>query len=86
MDEPTLLLHAELVGRTTRQPLDRQKSSEIHDQISRVLSEEKLYLNPELTLDDLASSIGIVPRVVSQVINENICINNLRFRSFRKIS
>ena len=91
MDEPTLLLHGELVSGSGREPLDRHTSTEIEKKVIQVLVDEKIYLDPELTLDDLASAVGIGPRLVSQVINEKMgkhffdLINTYRIEAAQRI-
>jgi AraC-like DNA-binding protein len=47
--------------------------------IEKILSTEKLHLNPTLTLKDLSESTGISERVLSQVINQQ---NNQNFFTF----
>ena len=91
MDEPTLLLQGELASGSGREQLDSHTSTEIEKKVTQVLAEEKLYLDPELTLDDLASAVGMGPRLVSQVINEKMgkhffdLINTYRIKEAQRV-
>jgi AraC-like DNA-binding protein len=49
--------------------LSEQVAASIHDQLKQLLEEEKPFLNPELTLNDLAKRVNVHPNVLSQVIN-----------------
>jgi AraC-like DNA-binding protein len=42
---------------------------EIHQRLSHVVDNERPYLNPELTLDELAEKVNVLPHILSQVIN-----------------
>jgi AraC-like DNA-binding protein len=42
------------------------------DRVRRAMDVDKLYLNPTLTLNELAQHVGLNPKVVSQVINAGI--------------
>jgi AraC-like DNA-binding protein len=42
----------------------------IHENLTRTMDREKLYLTPELTLADVADKLSIHPNVLSQVINQ----------------
>ncbi len=46
-----------------------QESVQIHEKLRRHLEVEKPFTNPDLTLNDLAKSMGIPPYQLSQVIN-----------------
>ena len=50
--------------------LTSDKSSEIVDQLNLVMKEQKLYLNPELTVNDLAGMVGVNSTKLSQVLND----------------
>lgn len=50
--------------------LTETEKSEIRQQVERVMDIQKLYLQPELTLEQLAEVIHTSPRKLSQVINE----------------
>jgi AraC-like DNA-binding protein len=55
------------------------------------MTEEHLFLAPELKLDDLADRLGLSPRLLSQVINEGTgsnfydFINNYRCREVKRL-
>lgn len=64
---------------------------QIENKILTALKEEELYLNPELSLEQLSESIGISKRRVSQVINERLgksffdLINTYRIEKAKQI-
>jgi AraC-like DNA-binding protein len=41
----------------------------LREKITKAMETDCLYLNPELTIDDLSGSLGLQPRMVSQTIN-----------------
>lgn len=49
--------------------LGEDDANKIHKQLTVLLNENKVFLNPELTLNELAKSLGIHPNHLSQVIN-----------------
>ncbi|OBX17902.1 hypothetical protein A9996_19130 [Gelidibacter algens] len=49
--------------------LTEKKAREIHDLLSQRMEKEHLFLNPELTLVELAKLMNIHPNNLSQVIN-----------------
>ncbi|MCC8411258.1 helix-turn-helix domain-containing protein [Mucilaginibacter sp. UR6-1] len=66
--------------------------SEIHSQVTRLMQQEKVFKDPELSLNELAEQLNIHPNTLSQVINtmENKnfydYINDLRIEEFKLIS
>lgn len=50
--------------------LKEKETSELYEKLQGVLNEEKLFLNEELTLQDLADRISISSKTLSQVINQ----------------
>ncbi len=64
----------------------------IHQDLKLLMQNEKLYKDPELTLDELAQKLNVNPNILSQVINsiENKnffdYINEQRIAEFIKIS
>ncbi|MBE9463828.1 helix-turn-helix domain-containing protein [Dyadobacter subterraneus] len=93
-------LEMELVGAIRDEPLrvKYQKStigdlllSEIHLQVRQLMQQEKLFKDPELSLNKLAHQLNIHPNALSQVINtvENKnfydYINELRIEEFKGI-
>ncbi|GAA4419936.1 hypothetical protein GCM10023187_54770 [Nibrella viscosa] len=49
--------------------LSDQHASLIHERLKVLMAEQKPYTNPDLTLTDLARSLGVHPNHLSQVIN-----------------
>jgi YesN/AraC family two-component response regulator len=50
--------------------LKEKETSELYDKLQTILMEEKLYLNEDLTLQDLADRIPTSSKFLSQVINQ----------------
>jgi AraC-like DNA-binding protein len=71
--------------------LTREAQTVIHQKLQSVLEEEKVFLNPELTLSDLADKLAVHPNHLSQVINSMESktfydyINGRRIEEFKKI-
>jgi AraC-like DNA-binding protein len=53
--------------------------------IETYITTKKPYLNPSLTLHDLAESVGIVERIISQVINQHWNQNFFSFINFYRV-
>lgn len=49
--------------------LTEQDAEEIHQRLQQLMREQKLYKNPDLTLNDLAGHLKVHPNHLSQVIN-----------------
>ncbi len=49
--------------------LNESIAQEIHKNLILVMEKDKPYLNPELTLDELAERVNVNPHILSQVIN-----------------
>jgi AraC-like DNA-binding protein len=49
--------------------LNESIAREIHKNLILVMEKDKPYLNPELTLDELAEKVNVNPHILSQVIN-----------------
>lgn len=49
--------------------LPQEMVDRIHSELTRVMAEEKLYTDPELTLSDLSKRLDVHPNNLSQVIN-----------------
>jgi AraC-like DNA-binding protein len=68
--------------------LNEEASQKIYESLKKVMSEERLFENPELTLDALSATLNVNPNHLSQVINsiENKnfydYVNQLRVESF----
>lgn len=71
--------------------LSMDDMEEIKEKIVNILSEKKLFSNPELTIKDLAGEINISERTVSQVINKALgknfydLVNDYRIREACRI-
>ena len=49
--------------------LSRDRQTEIHSKLIKAMNEEKLFLNPELSIAQLAERLAVHPNHLSQVIN-----------------
>lgn len=49
--------------------LSEAVAQEIHQRLTSIVDNDKPYLNPELTLDELAEKVDVLPHILSQVIN-----------------
>lgn len=64
----------------------------IHQQLSRLMQQEKLYKNPELTLAEVSQQLQVHPNILSQVINSAEqksffdYVNQLRVEEFKQLS
>jgi len=62
-----------------RSALDTVQSSRIADKINNIMSEEKLYLDSNISLQKLANHLAISPNYISQTLNETLCTNFFDF-------
>ena len=68
--------------------LSEREASRIHEQLERLMAEQKPFKNPDLTLNELARNLEVHPNHLSQVINSRIkknfyeLINDLRVEEF----
>jgi len=71
--------------------LNESSILKIHEELNLKMQSEKLFINPELTLNDLAAALNVLPNHLSQVINskENKnfydYINQLRVEEFIRL-
>jgi adenylate cyclase len=64
--------------------LSREQSQEIVVKLNKVIKQQELFLNPQLTLSDLAEAIDMSTNMVSQALNENLGKNYYEYiNSFR---
>ena len=77
---------------TPKKPADEYTvEPEEAESIDRRIKQEKLYMDPDLTLDSLADSLDIMPRDLSMVINRHFganfytFINSYRIEEAKKI-
>ena len=50
--------------------LKAEEASELHQQLLRLMQTEKPYLEPKLSLAQLAERLGVLPNHLSQIINQ----------------
>jgi AraC-like DNA-binding protein len=83
-------IEIEKVKKYEKSSLTEEMSESIHTQLQQVMQEERLYENPELSLNDLANHLNVHPNNLSQVINANEgktffdYINYHRVEAFKK--
>lgn len=71
--------------------LTPEKSKEIVNKLNSEVKKRTLYLNPQLTLSDLAEAIDVSTNILSQALNENLgknyyeYINEFRLEHFIKL-
>lgn len=64
-------LEVEKTKKYEKSSLTEEMTENIHIQLQKVMDEERLYENPELSLNDLANHLNVHPNNLSQVINAN---------------
>lgn len=69
LDQSSSILPAGTIGRYAGSSLESGEMQAIGARIIRAMEEEQLFLNPELTIDELARGVGSSSRMVSQTIN-----------------
>ncbi len=71
--------------------LTEESSGNLHRELKRVMSEEALYKQSGLSIDDLASKLGVHPNHLSQVINQKEqknfydFVNTYRIEEFKRL-
>lgn len=60
------------VRKTTPAPLPKELLQETAGRLQRAMTEDKLYLNPELTVDKLGRHVQLPPKTVSAVLNQHL--------------
>lgn len=55
------------------------------DAVSRAIEQDEVYLDPEITLDQLANKLACTPRQVSRVINQHYQQNFFEFINFYRV-
>ncbi|MEO0571088.1 MAG: AraC family transcriptional regulator [Bacteroidota bacterium] len=55
--------------------LSQEETQSLREKIENLLSKEKLYKKPELTVKDLADQLGVSQRMVSHIINQSMADN-----------
>ena len=72
-------------------PLNGQEASKVLDALEDVFNTRKLYLKNDLTLGEMAETLSVSPRVLSQVINQHTgknfseYINNFRIEEAKQL-
>lgn len=72
--------------------LSEKLGNEIHEKLGKLMANEKIYTEPELTLSMLAGKLNVHPNYLSQVINEKEgksffdYINHLRVEEFKRLA
>ena len=78
-----------VMKRYSRSGLGDEEAGQILDKLYALMEQEKAYINPSLTLSELAGSLGVNPNNLSQAINEKAgssfydLINRYRVDEFR---
>jgi AraC-like DNA-binding protein len=71
--------------------LSAEASGELHRELTRLMTEEALYKNSELSIDELSSRLGVHPNYLSQTINtrekKNFYdfVNTYRIEEFKRL-
>lgn len=79
------------VKNTPIQGLSEQETQAIKTKIEKLLTEKKCYMNPQLTVNDLANELGVSKRVISHTINATMAdnfydlINEYRIKEAQRI-
>ena len=79
---------SEALKKYKKSGLSREQSLEIVVKLNKVIKQQELFLNPRLTLSDLAEAIDESTNIVSQALNENLgknyygYINSFRLEHF----
>ncbi|NOS90710.1 MAG: AraC family transcriptional regulator [Cyclobacteriaceae bacterium] len=78
-------------ARYLKSTLSLEAQQVIHEKLSKAMNDQKLFLNPELTITELASRLSVHPNHLSQVINSLESktfydfINGKRIEEFKRI-
>jgi AraC-like DNA-binding protein len=72
-------------ARYAASPLQDDEKKSILAKLLLHMQSQRPYLEPELTLDDLAAQIGVKPKLLSQVINELLQKNFFEFINHYRI-
>lgn len=70
MEQPMLFV-ADKKQKNYLDPIDEEERLSIYSQLKKELEENQLFLNPELTIDDLAKLLNLNSKKTSRVINES---------------
>ena len=90
--ERTPIVHEKQGEKYQKSTLTESKAKSINKLLLKVMQEEKPYLNPKLTLSELAKMVNTTPNHLSQVINQfqgvNFFdfVNRYRIEEFKKLA
>ena len=59
--------------------LDEQKAAELLSRLQKLMEDERLYLNPNLTLNELSEKLGITNHNLSEILNTRVSQNFFDF-------
>ena len=62
-------------GEYKKSGLKQDVAEKVHQKLQKIMETEKPYINPRLTLNDLASSVDVSPNHLSQIINQYEKVN-----------
>jgi AraC-like DNA-binding protein len=71
--------------------LSKEAANELHKKLTSLMKADRLFINPELNLSELATRLNIHPNYLSQTINEREgvnfydYVNNLRIEEFKRL-
>jgi AraC-like DNA-binding protein len=68
----TGILKVETVPKYEQSKLSEEKKAEYLSRLERYFSQQKPFLNPSLTISDVASDLQISSKYISQIINESL--------------
>ncbi len=71
LQHPSIFRYSPLLRKYRTSPLDELKLIEFRKRITDLMEQEKLYLNPSLSLENLAKRSAIKARYISQVLNQS---------------
>jgi AraC-like DNA-binding protein len=90
--EPLVAVGGDRKEKYQKSGLTEEASGELHRQLKRLMTDEALYKKSELSIDDLASRLGVHANHLSQVINQlekkNFYdfVNTYRVEEFKRLS
>lgn len=87
--ESTLVAHDELINNTGERlkllPAEENKKGDIEERINKSFSSNKIFLNPNLTINRAALELGISAQELSNYINSKLNLNFFEFVNYYRI-
>lgn len=89
--DPSSLKAKKIKEKYSKSGLSKEKEEDYHSQLSKLITEDKIYTNPELSLKELADELEIHPNYLSQIINNREgktfydYINTYRVEEFKRL-